>query len=96
MHPYVQVDSRVCNGSPVIAGTRVRVVDVVVEYEYMNCTPDDIVNAHPHLKLEQVHDALSYYYEHRDEMDKKIREDEKFVRKLRRAQKAVTEHREES
>ena len=87
-HPYVRIDSRVCNGSPVIAGTRVRVVDVAVEYEYMNCTPDDVISAHPHLKLEQVHDALSYYYEHRDEMDRKIKQDEDFVQKLRRAESA--------
>ena len=71
-----------------IAGTRIRVVDVAMEYEYMNCSPDDIINAHPHLKLEQVHDALSYYYEHREELDEKIKEDEQFIRKLRKAQKA--------
>jgi len=66
-----------------VAGTRIRVADIAVEYEYMNNTPDDIVNAHPHLKLEQVHDALSYYYEHRAEIDCKIKEDEAFVEKLR-------------
>ena len=68
-------------------GTRVRVVDVAVEYEYMNCSPDDIINAHPHLKLEQVHDALSYYYEHQRELDEKIKEDKEFIRKLRKSQK---------
>lgn len=63
VHPYVQISSKVCNGSPVIAGTRIRIVDIAVEYEYMNCTPDDIISAHPHMKLEEVHDYLSYYYE---------------------------------
>ena len=70
-----------------MAGTRIRIVDIAVEYEYMNYTPDDIVNAHPHLKLEQVHDALSYYYEHQAEIDGKIREDEEFVEKLRQSQR---------
>lgn len=87
-HPHIQINSEICSGSPVIAGTRIRVVDVAMEYEYMNCSPDDIINAHPHLKLEQVHDALSYYYEHREELDEKIKEDEQFIRKLRKAQKA--------
>jgi len=86
-HPYIQIDSEICNGSPVIAGTRLRVVDIAVEYEYMNCSPDDIIAAHPHLRLEQVHDALSYYYEHRAEMDQKIKEDQDFIDKLRRTQK---------
>ena len=65
-----------------VAGTRVRVVDIVVEYEYLNRSPDEIINAHPHLKLEQVHDALSYYYEHRNEMDRKIKEDKQFIERL--------------
>jgi uncharacterized protein (DUF433 family) len=86
-YPYVQINPKVCNGSPVITGTRIRIVDIAVEYEYMSWTPDDVINAHPHLKLEQVHDALSYYYEHRDEIDKKIKEDEDFIQKLRQAQK---------
>jgi uncharacterized protein (DUF433 family) len=86
-HPYVQINPKICNGSPVIVGTRIRIVDIAIEYEYMNHSPDDIINAHPHLKLEQVHDALSYYYEHRAELDQKIKEDEEFVQKLRQTQK---------
>lgn len=70
-----------------MAGTRIRIMDIAVEYEYMNYTPDDIVNAHPHLKLEQVHAALSYYYEHQAKIDSKIKEDEKFVEKLRQSQR---------
>ena len=86
-HPYVQINPKICNGSPVVAGTRVRIVDIAVEYEYLNCSPDEIINAHPHLKLEQVHDALSYYYEHRVEMDNKIKEDKQFVERLAELQK---------
>lgn len=86
-HPYVSVNPKICSGSPVIAGTRVRVVDVAVEYEYLSHSPDEIINAHPHLKLEQVHDALSYYYENRAELDKKIKEDKDFIDKLVAAQK---------
>ena len=63
-----------------MAGTRIRIADIAVEYEYMNYTPDDIVNAHPHLKLEQVHAALSYYHEHQAEIDSKIRKDENSLR----------------
>lgn len=81
-HPYIEADERICGGSPVIKGTRMRVVDIAVEYEYLNCTPDEIISAHPHLKLEQVHDALSYYYENRNELDEKIKSDKQFVQEL--------------
>jgi len=91
-HPYVEVNPKICNGSPVVAGTRVRIVDIAIEYEYLNRTPDEIINAHPHLKLEQVHDALSYYYENRDEMDKKIKEDKQFIQKITEIQKGRWSH----
>ena len=81
-HPYVVRDSRISRGSPVVKGTRVRVVDIAIEYEYLDRTPDEIVNAHPHLELKQVHDALSFYYENRRELDEKIREDKDFVKEL--------------
>jgi len=84
-HPYIEKDSRICNGSPVIKGTRMRVVDIVIEYEYLNRTPDEIISAHPHLKLEQVHDVLSYYYENRNELDEKIKKDKQFVKDFSKA-----------
>jgi uncharacterized protein (DUF433 family) len=86
-HPYVSVNPQICRGSPVITGTRVRVVDLAIEYEYLNRSPDDIISAHPHLKLEQVHDALSYYYENRAELDRKIKEDKQFIKSLIETQK---------
>jgi uncharacterized protein (DUF433 family) len=81
-HPYVDINPKICGGSPVIRGTRMRIVDIAIEYEYLNRAPDDIITTHPHLKLEQIHDALSYYYENRAEIDEKIRADEKFIQKL--------------
>ena len=81
-HPYVAINPKICNGSPVVAGTRVRIVDIVIAYEYFDCDPDEIIGTYPHLKLEQVHDALSYYYENRDAMDKKIRDDKQFIANL--------------
>ena len=86
-HPYVDINPKISGGSPVIAGTRIRIVDVAIEYEYLNRTPDKIINTHPHLKLEQVHDALSFYYENRAEMDREIREDKKFIERLVEMQK---------
>ena len=81
-HPYIETDKKICSGSPVIKGTRTRVVDIAIEYEYINRTPDEIISAHPHLKLEQVHDALSYYYENRNELDEKIKKDKQFIQEL--------------
>jgi uncharacterized protein (DUF433 family) len=81
-HPYIETDKKICSGSPVIKGTRTRILDIAIEYEYLNRTPDEIISAHPHLKLEQVHDALSYYYENRNELDEKIKKDKQFIQQL--------------
>lgn len=58
-------------GSPVIAGTRIRVSDIV---RYREMWPDlsSIVRQLPHLTLEQVNAALAYYDSHRAEIDNEI------------------------
>lgn len=81
-HPYISCNTKIARGAAVITGTRVRVVDIAVEYERLGLTPDQIVEAHPHLNLEAIHDALSYYYENRASLDEKIRKEKDFTRKL--------------
>jgi uncharacterized protein (DUF433 family) len=81
-HPYISVNPRISKGSPVISGTRVRVIDIAIEYERIGLTPDQIIEAHPHLTLEAVHDALSYYYENRAYFDEKIRKEKDFIKRV--------------
>ncbi len=57
---------------------------IVIEYEYLVHSPDEIISAHPHLTLQQIHDALSYYYENMEEIDGKIKEEQEFVKGLRK------------
>jgi len=83
-HPHISRDRRISGGSPIITGTRTRIIDIVIEYEYLGYTPDEIINAHPHLSLPQVHDALSYYYEHQEEIDREIRERKERIEELRK------------
>jgi uncharacterized protein (DUF433 family) len=68
-----------------IAGTRVRVQDVYALAEIQGRTPDEIVRSLPHLTLGQVHAALSYFFDHREEILAEIREDKEFVRQIRAA-----------
>jgi uncharacterized protein (DUF433 family) len=58
----------VCGGKPRIAGHRIRVQDVVVWHEAWGLSPEEIVTDFPQLTLAQVHAALAYYYDHRDEI----------------------------
>ena len=79
LHRYVDMNPVVCDGKPVIVGTRIRVAQIAIEYDRLGWTPDQIVEAHPHLTLAQVHDALSYYYENRATIDAEISRGQEFV-----------------
>ncbi len=81
-HPYISRNTKISKGSPVITGTRIRVIDIAIEYDRLGLTPDQIIDAHPHLTLEAIHDALSYYYENRIMMDKEIKNKKDMIRKL--------------
>ena len=65
-----------------IVGTRVRVQDIYALSEIHGKTPDEIVQALPHLTLAQVHAALSYFFDHREETLREIKEDDEFARQL--------------
>lgn len=81
LHPYITQNPRVCGGEPIIAGTRIS-VRLIVEWENAEKSVDEIVAMYPHLTHAQVYDALSYYYDHKDEVDQYIKENtEKFIRK---------------
>ena len=66
-----------------IAGTRTRVQDVYALSEIRGLAPDQIVEQLPHLTLGQVHAALAYYFDHREQILNELREDDEFVRALR-------------
>ena len=73
----------VCGGKPCIVGTRIRVWDVAVLTE-MGRSPDEVLVAYPHLSLADVYGALTYYYDHKAEIDAQAAADERFVEELRR------------
>ncbi len=82
-HPYIGRKKSVCAGKPIVVGTRIKVSQIVIEYERLGWSPDQIIEAHPHLRLPQVHDALSYYYENQKQIDTDILADEQYIVELR-------------
>ena len=72
-HPHVWRKAGVCGGSPVIRGTRFPVRSVVVYVLRQGMTPEEMVREWPHLKLAHVYDAISFYYDHKTEIDREIR-----------------------
>lgn len=71
-HPYIVSLKTHCGGSPVIAGTKFPVRSVVFYVLKQGMTPEELVKEFSHLTLPQVYDALSYYYENREKIDKEL------------------------
>ena len=67
-----------------VMGTRTRVQDIYALSEIHGLTPDQIVEQLPHLTLGQVHAALAYYFDHREQIQNELREDEQFIDLMRR------------
>jgi uncharacterized protein (DUF433 family) len=71
-----------------IAGHRVRVQDIVL-WDEEGLSADEIVCRVPTITLADVHAALAYYHDHREEVDRQIDEDEKFAAESQAAQHAT-------
>lgn len=72
----------VAGGKPRIAGRRITVQNIVIWHERMGMTPDEI-SAEYDLSLANVYAALTYYFDHREEIDQAIKDDAAFVDALR-------------
>ena len=78
-------------GKPRIAGHRITVSDIAIWHERMAMSPDEIVSEYPTITLSDVHAALAYYFDHRDEVDREIREGQEFAEKLRAGAPSIFE-----
>jgi uncharacterized protein (DUF433 family) len=79
VYAHITKDPGVCGGKACIDRTRIRVMDIVCLHEE-GYAPEQMLNefatATP-LTLGQVHAALTYYYEHKEEIEASFAEDEK-------------------
>jgi uncharacterized protein (DUF433 family) len=66
----IELDDR---GTAWIAGTKVKVIEVVLDKIAYGSSPEEIHFQHPNLSLAQIHGALTYYYENQDKVDEQIK-----------------------
>jgi uncharacterized protein (DUF433 family) len=81
---HIEITPGTCGGKPRIAGHRIRVEDIVVWHERLGQSVDEIVSRFPQLSLADVYAALTYYHDHRKEIDRQMEADEKFLEEIRR------------
>ena len=69
---------------PRIKGSRIRVQDVAIWYEKLGMSADEIIHEYPQLTLADVHAALAYYWDHRDEIERRMAQEDAFVEQMRK------------
>jgi uncharacterized protein (DUF433 family) len=74
------------DGEPIIVSTRIKVRMIALDRIVRGWDADEIQRHHPDLTLGQVHSALAYYFDHKEEMDRDIADRHERVAELRAAQ----------
>ena len=64
--PHVVIDDK---GVARVAGNRTRVIDIVLDVQGYRLSAQQIHEEHPDLSLAQIYAALSYYHDHKKELD---------------------------
>jgi uncharacterized protein (DUF433 family) len=67
-------DPHIRGGQPIIAGTNLRVSDLVASHIYRGLAPEALA-VNFNLVLGQVYAALAFYYQHKAEIDEQMRAD---------------------
>jgi len=72
-HSHITINKRICGGAPIIKGTRVSVANIAGFY-LMGFGPEEIQRELPHLTLAQVYDAIAYFLDHRDDVNRDLQQ----------------------
>jgi len=82
-YKYVALNS---NGIPYIIPTTMKVEELIIESNSFRWTPRRLYEEHPYLSLAQIFCALSYYHDHKDEIDNRIKLQMQLVSKMRKSE----------
>jgi len=85
-YEHVALDEK---GVPIIAGTNMKVIEIVLEKTAYGWSPEELYFQHPYLTLGQIYSALAYYWDHQDELDRDIEQRLAFVNQTRKITEAT-------
>ncbi|MBI2806582.1 MAG: DUF433 domain-containing protein [Planctomycetes bacterium] len=68
-YPHIEINA---DGAAIISGTTTKVIEIVQDHLAHHWHAEDICRQYPYLGLGQVHAALTYYYDHEQEMADEI------------------------
>ncbi len=83
LQQHIEMTPGVVGGKPRIAGTRIRVMDIVVWSEKRGLSPDEIVDMFDGITLADVYAAMAYYFDHREEIEEAFKREDELVAEMK-------------
>jgi uncharacterized protein (DUF433 family) len=83
MAHHIEIASGVRGGKPRLRGTRITVDDIVVMHLKLGLSLPEIAGKYD-LSPAAVHAAMTYYYDHRDDIERAIAEDRAYAEAFQR------------
>lgn len=80
MYEHIEIDQ---TGVPLIAGTTMKVVELVTPHLAYGWSPEELHFQFPHLTLGEIYAALAYYWDHKADIDADIERRDRFVEQVR-------------
>lgn len=90
LNKHIEIDPAIVGGRPHIKGHRITVQNIVIWYERMGKSVDEIATEYA-LTLAEIHAALSYYFDHQNEINSSIRESEAFIKEMQKQSPSILE-----
>jgi uncharacterized protein (DUF433 family) len=79
-YKYIHLD---LDGVAKIAGTTMKIVELVTAQKAYGWSPEEIHFQHPYLSMSQIHSALAYYWDRQAEIDADIQRRFDYAENLR-------------
>ncbi len=68
---------------PIITGSTMKVVELITSVKAYGWTPEELHESYPHLSMSQIHSALAYYWDNREEIDADMERRYQYAEKMR-------------
>jgi uncharacterized protein (DUF433 family) len=72
---HIEKTPGICTGRARIAGSHVRVMDIVAAAIHEGASIDRVAMWYPDVSLSAIHAALAYYYDHVEEIEGELEDD---------------------
>jgi uncharacterized protein (DUF433 family) len=85
-YEHIRLDE---NQVPTIAGTTMKVVELVLDHLAYGWSPEELHFQHPYLRMGQIYSALAYYWDHKAELDQDLERRLRFIDQVQQTTKPI-------